>query len=100
MPRGLLIVSLDNAKMHKSRAVQQLLKQHDWIALEPLEPYAPAYHPSERFWQWLKAKGDGATTFDTMKDVLRKVRQLIWHYHAGWLTSTIHFDFTLYQETL
>jgi hypothetical protein len=30
-----------------------------------------------------------------MEDVLRKIRQRIWHYNEGWLTSTIHFDFTL-----
>jgi len=28
------------------------------------------------------------------------VRQLIWHYHEGWLTSTIHFDFKDYQSIL
>jgi len=32
--------------------------------------------------------------------VISKVRQLIWHYHEGWLTSTIHFDFTDYQSIL
>jgi transposase len=99
-PGALLIVILDNAKIHKSRAVKQFLKQHDWVALEHLEPYSPEYNPIERFWQWLKAKVYGATAFDTIEDVLRKVRQLIWHYKEGWLTSTIHFDFTLYQETL
>ena len=99
-PGALLIVILDNAKMHKSRAVKQFLTQHDWVALEHLEPYAPEYHPIGRFWQWLKAKVYGATAFDTIEDVLRKVRQLIWHDNEGWLTSTIHFDFTLYQEIL
>jgi len=28
------------------------------------------------------------------------IRQRIWHYNEGWLTSTIHFAFTLYQEIL
>jgi transposase len=55
-PEALLIVILDNAKMHKSRAVKRFLKQHTWAALEHLEPYSPAYNPIERFWQWLKAK--------------------------------------------
>jgi len=99
-PGALLIVILDHAKRHTSRAVKQFLKQHDWVALAHLEPYAPEYHPIERFWQWRKAKVYGATAFDTIEDVLRKVRQLIWHYNEGWLTSTIHFDFTLYQEIL
>jgi transposase len=99
-PEALLIVLLAKAKMHKSRAVQRFLKQHTWVALAHLEPYAPEYKPIERFWQWLKAKVYGATAVDTLEDVLRKVRQLLWHYNAGWLTSTIHFAFTLYQEIL
>ena len=56
--------------------------------------------PIERFWRWLKAKVYGATAFDTIDDVISKVRQRIWHDHKGWLTSTIHFDFTDYQSIL
>jgi transposase len=99
-PEALLIVILDNAKIHKSRAVKRFLKPHTWVVLEHLEPYSPEYNPIERFWQWLKAKVYGATAFDTIEDVLRKIRQLIWHYNEGWLTATIHFDFTLYREIL
>ena len=99
-PEALLLVILDNAKIHKSRAVKHFLKQHAWVELQHLEPYSPEYNPIERFWQWLKAKVYGATAFNTIEDVLRKIRQLIWHYNEGWLTSTIHFDFTLYQEIL
>jgi transposase len=99
-PAVLLMLVLENATIHKSRAVQRFLKQHDWGALEHVEPYSPEYNPIERFWQWLKAKVYGATAFDTIDDVISKVRQLIWHYHEGWLTSTIHFDFTDYQRIL
>ena len=35
-PEALLILSLDNATMHKSRAVKRFLTQHDWVALEHL----------------------------------------------------------------
>jgi hypothetical protein len=38
--------------------------------------------------------------FDTIDDVINRVRQLVWHYHEGWLTSTIHFNFTDYQSIL
>jgi transposase len=82
-PEALLIVILDNAKIHKSRAVKRFLTQHTWVVLEHLEPYSPEYNPIERFWQWLKAKVYGATAFDTIEDVLRKIRQLIWHYNEG-----------------
>src|SRR5262245_55049578 len=60
-PTALLIVILDNATMHKSRAVQQFLKQHTWVALAHLAPSSPEDNPIERFWQWLKAKVEGAT---------------------------------------
>jgi len=99
-PEALLILILDNATIHKSRAVKRFLTQHDWVALEHLAPYSPEYNPIERFWRWLKAKVYGATAFDTIDAVLSKVRQLIWHYHEGWLTSTIHFDFKDYQSIL
>jgi transposase len=99
-PEALLILVLDNATIHKSRAVKRFLTQHDWVVLEHLAPYSPEYNPIERFWQWLKAKVYAATAFHTIDDVICKVRQLIWHYHEGWLTSTIHFDFSLYREIL
>jgi transposase len=99
-PTALLILILDNATIHKSRAVKRFLTQHDWVVLEHLVPYSPEYNLIERFWQWLKAKVYGATAFDTIDDVINRVRQLIWHYHEGWLTSTIHFDFTDYQSIL
>jgi transposase len=99
-PTALLILILDNATIHKSRAVKQFLTQHDWVSLEHLAPYSPEYNPIERFWQWLKAKVYGATAFDTIDAVIHRVRQLIWHYHEGWLTSTIQFNFTDYQSIL
>ena len=95
--------SVSNAsahRCHKSRAVKRFLTQHDWVVLEHLAPYSPEYNPIERFWQWLKAKVYGATAFATIDDVIHRVRQLVWHYHAGWLTSTIHFNFTDYQSIL
>lgn len=99
-PKALLLLILDKATMHKSRAVKRLLTQHDWVVREHLAPYSPEYNPIERFWQWLKAKAYGATAFATIDDVINKVRRLMWHYHAGWLTSTIHFDFNDYQNIL
>jgi transposase len=93
-------VILDNATMHRSLAVQRLLTQPNWVVLEHLVPYAPEYHPIERFWQWLKAKVYGATAFATIDDVITRVRQLVWHDREGWLTSTIHFDFTDYQSII
>jgi len=86
--------------MHKSRAVKRFLTQHDWVVLAHLAPSSPEYTPIERFWQWLKAKGYGAPACATIADVIHRDRQLGWPYHAGWLTSTIHFHFTDYQRIL
>jgi transposase len=93
-PEALRILILDNATMHQRRAVKRLLPQHDWGVLEHLAPYFPEDNPSERFWQWLQAKVDGATAFDTIDDVINRGRQLVWHDHEGWLTSTSHCNFT------
>lgn len=99
-PETLLILILDNATIHRSLAVKRFLTQHDWVVLEHLAPYSPEYNPIERFWKWLKAKVYGATAFATIDDVITRVRQIVWHYHEGWMTSTIHFDFTDYQNIL
>lgn len=48
-PESLLILVLENATMHKSRAVQRFLRPHAWVALEHLVPYSPEYHPIARF---------------------------------------------------
>jgi hypothetical protein len=86
--------------MPKSRAVKRLLTQHDWVRRAHLAPSAPAYNPIARFWQWRKAKVYGATAFDTSDDVINRVRQLVWHDHEGWLTSTLHGNFADYQSIL
>jgi transposase len=99
-PDALILLILDNAKIHKSRAVKRFVAQHDWIALEHLEPYSPEYNPIERFWKWLKAKVYGATTYGTIDEVICKVRQIAWHDNEGWLTSTIHFKFDPSQDIL
>src|SRR5262245_51774143 len=74
-PEALRILILDHATMHTSRDVKRFLTMHDWGVLEPLAPYAPEYHPIERFWQWLTAKVYEATAFDTIDDVITKGRQ-------------------------
>jgi transposase len=99
-PNVLMLLIFDNAKMHKSRAVKRFVKQHDWVAREHLEPYSPEYNPIERFWKWRKATVYGATAFETMAEVIHKVRQIIWHYNERWLKSTIYFEFEPYQEIL
>lgn len=99
-PDALIVLILDNAKMHTSQAIKRFLKRHQWIRLEHLTPYSPEYNPIERFWQWLKAKVYGANAFMTIEEVFSKIRKLIWHYNEGWLTTTIEFDFVSYTKIL
>ena len=99
-PDSLLVLILDNASIHTSRVLKRFVKCHDWVDLEHLAPYSPQYNLIERFWQWLKAKVYGASAFDTIEAVIAKMRQLIWHYHEGWLTTSIHFDFAPYAQIL
>ena len=37
---------------------------------------------------------------DTIEAMIARMRQLIWHYNEGWLTTSIHFDFAPYTEIL
>jgi len=97
---SVLVLILDNATIHTSRVVKQFLNKHDWVVFEHLLPYSPAYNPIERFWQWLKVKVYEASIFATIEEVIGKIRRLIWHYNAGWLTTSIHFDFTSYAQIL
>ena len=97
---ALILLILDNAQIHRSRLVKRFVQQNDWIELEHLEPYSPEYNPIERFWKWLKAKVYGASSFDTIEEVVRKIRQMIWHYNERWLISTIYFKFEPYQNIL
>jgi transposase len=99
-PAALIILILDKAKIHKSHAIKRFLKRHTWIRFAYLLPYSPEYNPIERFWQWLKATVYGASAFETIEEVIGKIRKLIWHYHEDWLKTTIHFDFILYAKIL
>lgn len=48
----------------------------------------------------VKAKVYDASAFATIEVVIAKSRQWIWNDNEGWLTTSIHFDFTPYDELL
>ena len=97
---ALIVVIVDNARIHTSRLVKAFLERHDWVALEHLTPYSPEYNAIERFWQWLKAKVYGASCFATIEALIAKMRRFIRHYNEGWLTTSIRFDFASYAQIL
>lgn len=99
-PQALIILILDNGRIHKSRRVQQFLKKHAWIQLKFLLPYSPEFNPIERFWLWLKSKVYGAYAFDSIEKVIQRIRKFVWHYHENWLVFRIRFRFQPYQNLL
>lgn len=96
----MIILILDNSSIHKSKQVKKFLKHNPWVKLKFLAPYSPEYNPIERFWLWLKEKVYGTKSFRTIKEVIAKVRQFIWHYHENRLVVSIKFNFKPYGEIL
>jgi transposase len=95
----LIILILDSAKIHKSHA-SNVSSSGTGDSFEHLTTYSPEYNPIKRFWQWLKAKVYGASAFETIEEVIAKIRKLTWHYREGWLKTIIQFDFVLYAKIL
>ena len=95
-PDQLLVLILDNCSIHRSKKVKAFVAKTSWLELEHLAPYSPEYNPIERFWRWLKNKIYGGKSYQTMDEVVSRIRQLIWHYHEGRLVTTIRFNFSAY----
>jgi transposase len=50
----LVIMVVDNAKIHRSKLVQAFLVKQERILLIHLPPYSPNLNPIERLWNWMK----------------------------------------------
>jgi len=99
-PDQLLVLILDNCSIHRSKKVKAFVAKTSWLELEHLAPYSPEYNPIERFWRWLKNKIYGGKSYQTMVEVVSRIRQLIWHYNEGRLVTTIRFNFSAYVALL
>jgi transposase len=99
-PDQLLVLILDNCSIHQSKKVKAFVSKTPWLELEHLAPYSPEYNPIERFWQWLKRKVYGCKSYQTMDELVTKIRKLIWHYNEGRLLTAIRFNFSAYVEIL
>ena len=51
---GQVVIVLDNAGIHRSRAVQAFVVSHERLALMYLPPYAPELNPIELVWAYVK----------------------------------------------
>ena len=99
-PDQLLVITLDNCSIHKSKKVKVFVAKTPWLELEHLTPYSPEYNPIERFWHWLKRKVHGGKSYKTMDKLISTIRKLLWHYNEGRLITAIRFNFTTYTELL
>jgi len=96
----LIILILDNSSIHKSKKVKNFLKRNPLIKIKLLTPYSPEYNPIERFRLWLKKKIYGNNAYQSIKEVISKIRKIIWHYHKNRLVDSINFNFKPYAEIL
>lgn len=99
-PNVLIILILDSSSIHKSTKVKNFLKRNPLIKIKLPAPYSPEYNPIERFWLWLKKKIYGNNAYQSIKDVIAKIRKVIWHYHKNRLIDPIKFNFKPYAEIL
>ena len=99
-PDKQIIIILDNATIHKSKKVKRYLKRHERIHLFYLPPYSPEYNPVELFWKWVKPKVYGFSAFGGIKELIKRFREVVWHYNNGSVVNPIRFNFEAYVDML
>jgi transposase len=99
-PEKKIAVILDNASQHTCNQTKRFLSKFSRIKLYFLPPYSPEYNPIERFWGWLKKHVYGSRSYDTIDEVISRVRQVMWHHRENRLISTINFSFSQYQKII
>ena len=52
--QGELVVLMDNARIHKTKALRAFVEQQPRLTIEYLPPYAPDLNPIERVWAYIK----------------------------------------------
>lgn len=52
--QGEIVVLMDNARIHKTKALRAFVEQQPRLTVEYLPPYAPELNPIERVWAYVK----------------------------------------------
>ncbi len=52
--QGEIVVLMDNARIHKTKALRAFVEQQPRLIVEYLPPYAPELNPIERVWAYVK----------------------------------------------
>jgi len=75
---GKILLVLDNARVHRAKALQPFLEAHEnKLELLCLPPYSPNLNPMEWFWKFLRKQVSHNTFFDTFKKFLRALAKFI-----------------------
>lgn len=75
---GKLILVLDNARAHHSKALDEFLTAHrDRLELVFLPKYSPDMNPMEWFWKFLRKEVTHNTFFPTFKEFQRAIARFI-----------------------
>ncbi|WP_205684195.1 IS630 family transposase [Deinococcus sp. LM3] len=74
---GELVVVLDNAAIHRAKAVSAFVETQDRLSLVYLPPYSPEFNPIEKVWAYVKRNVLGNFCARTTKELRTRLR-------AGW----------------
>lgn len=74
--RGRVVLLWDSVQPHRAQDVKQWIERnHSWISVERLPPYAPDLNPVEGMWSWLKGTALANVCEDTLGPVVRRARR-------------------------
>lgn len=71
---GEIVVVLDNAGIHKSKAVTAFVAGEARLALQYLPPYAPEFNPIELVWAYVKRNVLGNFCARTLKELKARLQ--------------------------
>ena len=95
-----IIMILDNGSIHKSKQTQKYLERWPQIHLFYLPPYSPEYNPVELIWKWFKPRIYGFSHIKNIGEIVKRFRQLVWHFNAGWLVNPLNLKLETYASLL
>lgn len=97
--RGMLILIIDNLRVHKAKKVNAYLrKQRRWLTVEFLPPYAPELNPTEYVWSSRKRKDFSNAVIADSRTLDRRIRasgrraQQDTHLLKGFLKASTLFE--------
>lgn len=74
---GELVVVLDNAAIHRAKAVSAFVETQDRLSLVYLPPYSPEFNPIKKVWAYVKRNVLGNFCARTTEELRTRLR-------AGW----------------